>query len=549
MCGIVGIVSKGKAKQYENSVKESLRIIKHRGPDDTQLYIDDDICFGYVRLAIRGLSESYNQPIIDGDYITFANGEVYSINGGSVPTHNNDLYYLSQNLVINGIDIYDYIDSDFAICTYNKKAKTVILARDFYGVKPLFYSWIDDNTLAFASEIKALINLIPGSVGFSRKAIKDYLLYGYPIGDETYYSGIFKFPPKTMLVIDLKLNTKKFISYKKHFLKHSKDSSSILQPLRKAVETRLVTDRQIGSHLSGGFDSSLIAYIAKNKIDYITAYNTLDDNDLKVSNIITNKLKSIHTMIKLPKIYDYSKIISVLSSPIMSPGAFVPYEIARISSLYKKNVLLAGQGADELFLGYSRFKKIKSVNSVDGLFELLSNGDTKMLQELFCNFKLDDHLNYFTNSDFLLQSQEFYINNFLSELLRIEDAMHMNFSIENRVPFLSLPIRKFIEKNGICVESDINKIQVYKANLEVNSYALNRTVKENMNRSLKTELLNINFDNFFCDMVFDNLDYNKFRKKLSNVKKLNKKQLFVIWAIYNIYVWYKNNDFKEKIVV
>ena len=548
MCGIVGIISKNNAKKYKNNIKKALKEINYRGPDDLNYYFDNNISFGYVRLAIRGLEKKYNQPIIFNDTISFANGEVYSINNNNVLKDDNDLKFLIKEIIKNKEKIYDYVDADFALCTYNKKTKKVILARDFYGVKPLYYSWINENDLAFASNIKAL-NILRDNASINEETIKDYLIFGYPINNKTFYKNVFEFPTKTILEFDIKNNTKKYYSYDNEYLKYTNEHFCIYDEMKKAVKDRLVSDRSIGAHLSGGYDSSLISYIAKDKLEYITAYNNKNDNDLKISNDISSDLKLNHTIIKLPEKIPYIKMINILNSPIMSPGAFVPYEVSRVASLYNKKVLLAGQGADELFLGYDRFKKINSIKNFDELIELLSNSDLNILNILFENINIKNYKINFKSNNFLYEAQNFYVHNFLGELLHIEDAMHMNFSIENRVPFLSLPVRKFIKEKGIYIGNDQNKDAIYNANLKLNSKALNRNIKENMNRDLLLELKKLDFDDFFKSKIFEKFNYGKFKQILCNIDKLNKKQLFIIWTIYNIYLWYKLNGFKEKIVV
>jgi len=547
MCGITGVISKNKAKKYLKYIEKSLSAIKHRGYDHSSYYCDDNICFGYNRLAIRGLNSTYNQPILVENSISFANGEVYYVNNKKVSDNKNDLDSLVKNIILNKEEIYNYIDADFALCIYDKQKEKIIIARDYFGIKPLFYIWLDDDTLAFSSEIIGLKELIDNTLNFNINSISDYLIFGYPTNNKTFYEKIYAFPPRTMLEWDLKSNKKEYYS-KKDNIKYTNKHSNIYKNLQKAVVARLVSDRNIGAHLSGGYDSSSIAYIAKDKLSYITAYNSLNDNDLLISKLITDDIRATHMTIKISEYFEYEKLIKILSSPIMSPGAFVPYEISKHSSEYGKKVLLAGQGPDELFLGYDRFINIKNCNDSKEFISIICNSDLDMLKKLFNGFDFrEKYLSLFDKKNFLAEGQEFYLNNFLTELLHIEDATHMNFNIENRVPYLSLPIRKFIQKNGIYILDDIKKDAIYNMNLQLNSKALIRKNKENMNRDLFYELKKFNYDEIFSMKIFDNFDYKLFGNYISNLDLLNKKELFAIWTIYNLNMWYKINGFQKKI--
>ena len=547
MCGIVGVISRKNARDYEKMVRKALFKISHRGADDKSIYIDNNICFGYVRLAIRGLKSKYNQPIYFDNTISYGNGEVYSIKNRKVSRKENDLKPLIVNILRNKEKIYEYVDADFAVCIYDKKNSKVVLARDFFGVKPLYYCWIDDDTLVFSSELKGLKEIVNLNT-INEQTVIDYLIFGYPIGNKTFYKNVYCLPAKTIFEWDLKSNVKNYFSGSNDYIKYTKRNTNIYYAIKKSVNNRMISDRKVGAHLSGGYDSSLISYISRDKIDYITAYNSLEDKDLMVSNIITDDIKARHTIIRLNTNIDYEELIDILSSPMMSTGIFVPYEISRVSSLYNKKVLLAGQGADELFLGYKRFDEIKNISKYTEVLNIVSNSDLDMLSKLFNGFCFrDKYVDVFKSNNILKTTQLFYIENFLAELLHIEDCMHMNFGIENRVPFLSLEIIKYIKKYGICISNKQNKNEIYNANKTCNSKALIRNSKENMNRDLLIELKKIDYSNFFKIRVFDNFNYRLFSNYLNRMDKLNKKQLFTIWFIYNIYLWYKINEFDYKI--
>lgn len=569
MCGIVGVVTRRKnADTYVSRVKEGLSKIKHRGADDQNIYSNEDVCMGYVRLAIRGLTPLYNQPIVSGDIVSFANGEVYSKEGLPVNVNKNDLQPLVDELSIKKEKIFNQYDADFAVCQYNKKTRRFYLARDLFGVKPLYYSWIDEDTLAFASEIKGIKSILNTENEINSQTVFDYMVFGYPVEDRTFYKNIHVFPTKSVFEWDLVENTKKYYNAKFKENKIEKVPldeeimDEIYEPLKEAVKNRLISDRKLGMHLSGGLDSSLIAYLAneidESSKDFYTAYNSKEDNDLRYSKIITDLMKSKQKKIQIPKDKDYEGLITTLDSPIMSSGAFVPYLISGLANENSEVVLLAGQGADELFFGYHRFQKMKENMNIDELIEMLSNSDYDMLQKLFPNKNIKDTIknrykDYIDKKDknVFEKAQEFYINNFLAELLHIEDHVHMKYHIENRVPFLSLPVWNWIVENRIKINGENNKIPILNTHKKMNTAVVKRTLKENMNVSLNDELENRKEElkKMLEFRIFKDMDYEKLEEYINKIPTLSRKEIFVVWTLYNIQTWYRLNKFNETIKI
>lgn len=549
MCGIAGIISRNKSVD-KNIVESALNKMLHRGMDDINIYYNGyNVAFGYIRLAIRGLDNTYSQPIVHNNYIAFGNGEVYNKNGKPINANQCDLLSIISDIPKKLTKIYDNYDADFALSIYDKNKNTFFLARDYFGVKPLFYSWIDNDTLAFASEIKGLLMLIERPE-YDEKTIMDYLLFGYSLNEKTFYKNVFKLEPRTIFKWNLNNNKRAF--FRADFnIKYRNSQLPIFDYFSIAVKNRLTSDRKISSHLSGGLDSSLIAYVTTNCLDYYTAFYAKDDFDNQNAGFIAEKLKLNQIKIKLNPNLKLKDIISILDCPVMSTGAFVPYQIAM--NAYKNNVkvLLAGQGADELFLGYSRFLNIININDTNDLFQQLINSDLNLLCKLF-KINIADVFNIYIKNipetNCLLFAQKFYINNFLTSLLHIEDHTHMNFNIENRVPFLSLPMIKFIKQYGVC--KDGNKMDIKYTHKILNSCAItnnNLNKKNNMNLKMNEYLKNIDYCIFFENKVFDNFDYEFFEKCIHKLDSLTKNELFVIWFVVNLNEWYNCFKFSKKI--
>lgn len=549
MCGIAGIISRNKFVD-KKIVSFALNKMLHRGMDDINIYYNGyNVAFGYIRLAIRGLDKSFSQPIIHNDYVAFGNGEVYSKNGKSINNDDCDLLPLIMDVPKMLTKIYNVYDADFALSIYDKDKNTFYLARDYFGIKPLFCSWIDDDTLAFASEIKGLLMMI-GKPEYDEKTIMDYLLFGYSLREKTFYKNIFKLEPRTIFKWNLNNNHKRYFQANLN-IKYRDNQQSILDCLSVAVKNRLISDKKISSHLSGGSDSSLIAHIAKNRLNYYTAFYDNNDFDYQNASFIAKKLNLNQIKIKLNPRFNLKNIISVLDCPVMSTGAFVPYQIAKKANKNGVKVLLAGQGADELFLGYTRFSNILNTKDSIDLFCQLINSDLNLLCKLF-NIKISNIYNIYLKNipktNHLLFAQKFYINNFLTSLLHIEDHTHMNFNIENRVPFLSLPIIKYIKKSG--VDKECNKMDIKYSHKLLNSCTLENNAlnqKNNMNLKMNDYLKNVDYTTFFKNRVFDNFDYDFFRNCICNLDNLAKNELFVIWFIVNLNEWYNYFKFSKKI--
>jgi len=544
MCGIVGIISTNKNKIRPELVEKALKVISHRGPDDIDIYTDDYISFGYVRLAIRGLDINHNQPIKFNSVISFANGEVYSKDDTVIDPERNDLEDLIKCILTDELGIYDRFDSDFAVCIYDKETKTVVLSRDYYGVKPLFYTWLDKDTLLFSSEIKGLTVLLNNKYEYDNRSIMDYLLFGYPINNRTFYKNIYRLAPRTIFKWNLITNDKNTLSKE---LKYGYRSESIspADSLKRSVKKRLISDRKVGAHLSGGYDSSLIAYYSKNTISYYTAYYDTNDRDYLFSKLISDELSLKTKYVHLSKKTDFKTLINILDEPLMSTGALVPYQIAQSASNDSVRVLLAGQGADELFLGYSRFSDIKSINSREELLEILLNSDINMLYNLFGDLNIKQYTDLFVNDDYLKQAQYFYVNNFLSSLLHIEDHVHMHFSIENRVPYLGLDIVNFINRFG--VNNNCYKKDIIKTHTEMKTAISFRNKKENMNCSVSGLLSKKELYKVIELRVFENLNYEQYKKYADNIYHLTKREQNTMWYIYNISVWFSEKRFEGEL--
>ena len=215
MYGICGIVTLKMEECYKLTVKEGLNTMSHSRVDKQKLHYDNNIVFGHVRLNNnRTVDEQYTQPIVDNNIVALGNGNVYLAENKQERNSENDLKVLIRCIIKEKGNVYRKFDADFAISCYDKENKILYLARDLFGVKPLYISWINKETLAFASEIKALKKMIKTECSINKQTILDYLIYGYQLEEKTFFNEIETISPGSILVWNIKDGK---LEYNKYF--------------------------------------------------------------------------------------------------------------------------------------------------------------------------------------------------------------------------------------------------------------------------------------------------------------------------------------------
>ena len=483
MCGIAGEIDLSKGVQKKNFF---LKKLSHRGPHNEKFFkIDNNICFYHTRLKIIDLSDKSNQPMLSYDrrYIISYNGELYNYvelkkkleKLGFFFKTTGDTEVFLNGFIKFGKNFFKIANGIFAVSIYDRKEKILYLARDFIGVKPLYYS-LKNNNFVFASEAKAIINNVSDKT-INKKAINEFLFYKYISGKDTLVKNVYKFDPGKVYSIDLKkkhIKLKSFTYYqfkelnKKYDIKETIHNTKLL--LTKSVNLQLQSDANLGIQLSGGIDSTLITEIAnttkKIKFLYFSGFENYKKDERKYANFVSKKLKIKFQKSILNKNFFFknlNKTIYHLDAPLNHPHSLAIYQISKNA---KKNisVMLAGEGADEIFFGYERYLKIIKERSI---INFIKNGAflrTKKDIELYNIFKNkkfgDAHANrikIFKDINIennLKRFQIFETKTHLQSLLTRSDKMMMANSIEARVPFLdtnlfnyAININEKIKKN------------------------------------------------------------------------------------------------------
>ncbi len=373
MCGITGLIDQN-LKEKDGLIRLMTKEIFHRGPDDDGFYVDEFVGLGMRRLAIIDL-ETGKQPIIstDGNLVIFFNGEIYNYkelkleleNKGRVFKTKSDTEVILQMYEMYGESVVERLRGMFAFCIYDKRNQSVLLARDFFGIKPLYYLKQNNKILSFASEIKSLILHPDYRREVNDKAVFDYLSFQYNPNDETFFKNIFKLPPAHTLRIDLKSGLYKLNRYwhytpeANNNLDKTNTSAEIKSIMNDSVSHHMIADVPVGSFLSGGIDSSIIATLMQKvrgdkKIKTFTVgFESLTEgNEAKDT---SNYLDTDHTEITVSQkeYFDsLEKAVWHFDEPVADPSAIGLYFVAKEAKKHVK-VVLSGEGADELFGGYN----------------------------------------------------------------------------------------------------------------------------------------------------------------------------------------------------
>lgn len=377
MCGINGILINSQGKfgyNLNHSITVMNKLIKHRGPDDDGIWIDQNnkIGLGHTRLSIIDLSHNAHQPFQDnaGNILVF-NGEIY--NYIELREQLKDSYQFktkSDTEVIlaayhkYGIDCLKYFDGMFSFAIWNQGKQSLFIARDRLGIKPLYY-YKDNNAFYFSSEIKAVLPFIE-KLAINKKALTEYLVFQYPLAEELLFDNVHQLPAGEYLYIkDDRLTRQKYwdASYSNHN-SHEKHSVEEFKDLfGETIKQHLRSDVPVGVYLSGGIDSSLCAVLAhehSSSMKYAVNGRFVEDKSFDESRYAQDVAASLDLNLDIQTIVNQDfekhirKIIYHLDYPIAGPGSFAQYMVSEVASRNVK-VMLGGQGGDELFGGYARY--------------------------------------------------------------------------------------------------------------------------------------------------------------------------------------------------
>ncbi len=383
MCGIAGII--GNPRKKNKTIKQMVDVIAHRGPDDDGFFSDSSMAFGMRRLSIIDLNGG-KQPIEneDNSLVVIFNGEIYNylelydelVGKGHVFKTKSDTEVLLHLYEEEGEGMLLRLRGMFVFSIYNKKKKELFIARDYFGIKPLYYLVKDEKIVAYGSEIKSLL-LYPG---FKREvnndAVYNYLSFQYNPLEETFFKGIWKLPPGSFMKIKTvnghqEIMQKNYWSYE--FKTPEKDENKlkaeVLGGLENSVKAHMISDVPVGAFLSGGIDSAaIVALMSKNTDKKISTFTIGFGkvSEMKEAKEMSDFIKTDHHEILLNSdeyLAELPKVVWHFDEPVGDPSAVALYFLAREARKHVK-VVLSGEGADELFGGYNIYREPYALNKL-----------------------------------------------------------------------------------------------------------------------------------------------------------------------------------------
>ena len=377
MCGIAGILEFGRdARANAAALREMCRVITHRGPDDEGFYTDGVAGIGMRRLSIVDV-EGGHQPLSNEDgtlWIVF-NGEIYNhlalreqlIARGHRYVTNSDTETVIHLFEEYGADCVQHLRGMFAFAIWNRNTKTLFIARDRLGIKPLYYK-LTPERLLFGSEIKVL--LAHGGIHpeFNRATLPEYLAFGYLSGEETFYAGIQKLMPGHIMTIgpEGQADIRQYWDLDASKPHESRDEQYYVRSYREllegAVKSHLMSDVPLGVFLSGGVDSSAVAAlmtkIRREPVEtFSVGYTEQTYSELPFARTVSEHIHSRHHEVFVSEQDFFGALPHLIwheDEPIAWPSSISLYFVARLAR-ERVTVVLTGEGADETLAGYTRY--------------------------------------------------------------------------------------------------------------------------------------------------------------------------------------------------
>lgn len=364
MCGFVGFVDNKKYDKKQVITAMSNKII-HRGPDSAGFYVDDKIALGFRRLSIIDL-DGGTQPIFNEDntMVIIFNGEIYNyqelrselVELGHVFRTKSDTEVILHGYEQFGENFVSRLRGMFAFVIYNTKTGEVFGARDYFGIKPFYYTLMND-TFIFGSEIKSFLEHPDFKKEINKEALKMYLIFQYSALDETFFKNVFRLKQGHYFKYSKNvLEIKPYFapSYDNKNMTMDECEKKISQTIEESVKYHQISDVEVGGFLSSGVDSSYIVSEAKPQKTYTVGFSKDGFNETTYAKDLSDILNITNTskIISADEFFDILPEVQYHSDEPHANLSAVPlYYLAQLASKDVK-VVLSGEGADELFGGY-----------------------------------------------------------------------------------------------------------------------------------------------------------------------------------------------------
>ncbi|MFA5523634.1 MAG: asparagine synthase (glutamine-hydrolyzing) [Tissierellales bacterium] len=388
VCGFVGFADNGLALDKEQIINSMMETIVHRGPDSGGMFTDKSVTFGFRRLMIIDFSEEASQPMYNEDksVVMVFNGEIYNYQELRIELKDKGHIFKSQTdseVIIHGYeeygkDIVHKLRGMFAFSIWDTKEETMFLARDHFGIKPLYYTQnTKDNSFIFGSEIKSFLKHPSFIKELNKDALRPYLTFQYPVLDETFFKGVYKLKPAHYMVykkgsIEIKSYWDPMYDEKENSLEHYVDR--IKETVAESVKYHKVSDVSVGSFLSGGVDSSYITSLLVPSKTFSVGFSDYERifNETNLAKDLSDMLgiENHRKFITAEESFEALSTIQYhMDEPQSNPSVVPLYFLAKLAKEHV-TVVLSGEGADEIFGGYAwyettptmaKYKKIPNV--------------------------------------------------------------------------------------------------------------------------------------------------------------------------------------------
>ena len=608
MCGFVGFTNTIGEMNCESILDKMMNRIIHRGPDSSGKFLNKDIAIGFRRLSIIDISEG-NQPMFNenNSLVLVFNGEIYNYkylraelsSCGHIFKTDSDSETLLHGYEQWKEHLVEHLRGMYSFVIYDIENKSLYAARDIFGIKPFYYTEMEDSFI-FGSEIKAFLEHPKFKKELNEEALGHYLSFQYSPCEETFFKNVYKLPPAHYLILkERKLTKVRYWKPNFDSTQYNADSHSIRieNVMQESVKAHKIADVEVGSFLSGGIDSSYIAKLANVKKTFTVGFDTpygIKYNEIGYAKEFAKAIgvENISKTITPEEFWNsLPKIQYHMDEPLADPSAVALYFVSRLASESVK-VVMSGEGADELFGGYRIYQEPLTLTIYDklpfpfrrmvsaicsflpkkrGINYLIRRGQTieeryignayifsykerrKLLKSPYAKNVCKPQVvcsKYYAdvkNEDTVTKMQYLDINMWLAgDILLKADKMSMANSVELRVPFLD---RKVME-----IAAQIptkNKVTPYATKIALRTVAEKELPYEIASRDklgfpipirvwLKEEpYYNKVYESFQTDIAKRFFNSKELIKLLVNHKDGKADNSRKIWTIYTFIIWYQ----------
>jgi asparagine synthase (glutamine-hydrolysing) len=443
MCGICGILTVDSGLVPERRLLERMRdSIAHRGPDGSGLHLAPGVGLGHRRLSIVDVAHG-QQPMYSEDrrFVIVYNGEVFNHPTLKPELEAAGVQYRTRSDTETVLHLYrrlgdravERMRGMFAFAIWDSLERRLFLARDRYGVKPLYYSHRPDGTLIFGSEIKALLPALDDRVGLNRESLPDFLANHAPSGEDTLFAGIRRLPPgHTLTWQEGRISIRQY--WDVHFADAraapaagSEAERALIEEYRErfteAVRLRLMSDVPLGMFLSGGIDSAAItatmATLVKEPIrTFSVAFAEREANELEYARMVATAYHTEHREVIVSPAQFFAELPRLVwheDEPIAHPSSVALFFVSQLASRHVK-VVLTGEGSDETLAGYNRYRVTEYNARLGALYQRYLPGFARHgLHRVLAGLPVTSRLRQRAERTFLMRRpdlDELYFDNF-----------------------------------------------------------------------------------------------------------------------------------------